>query len=187
MGKLQLKANLERYPKQKMVELKNKEFSRGFLIGICSAIILIGLIYLSSVYFSKNPVSSELIISPKEVKEIINKCSNNSLFNSAECVQKITKTFYKYNLSQIDKNIDFEILKINGGVCEDWALYWCLVGEEIGFYTEEVRIDTGTLNFTYNGEYGEYEIRHMFCIWSDESGYIIADGNTVHYFKFEDG
>ncbi len=166
---------------------KNQEFGRGFLIGICSAIILIGLIYIGSTYFPKNLTNPELITIPEEMKDIINKCSNKSLINSAECVQKITKTFYKYNLSQLSENIDFELLKINGGVCEDWALYWCQVGEEIGFYTEKVYMDTGISNFTYNGKYDEYQIRHMFCLWSDKSGYIIADGDTIHGFKFEDG
>ncbi len=168
-----------------MRKKKNQEFSSGFLIGICSVIILIGLIYLGYSYFSDNSISLKSITIPEEMKDIINECSNKSLFNSAGCVQKITKTFYKYNLSQVDKNTDFENLKINGGVCKDWADYWCQIGEEIGFYTEEVSMDAGTLNFTYEGKYDEYEISHAFCLWSDKSGYIIADGKTIHYFGFE--
>ncbi len=168
-----------------MRKKKNREFRRGLLIGICSVIILIGSVYIGYAYFSENPISLKSSIIPEEIKDIINKCSNKSLFNSATCVQEITKTFYKYNLSNVDEDIDFETLKREGGVCKDWTLYWCRIGEEIGFYTEKVPIGAGTLNFTYKGKYDEYEIGHMFCVWSDESGYIIADGATIQSFKFE--
>lgn len=168
-----------------MKKKKNHEFNHGLFVGICSVIILIGLIYLGYLYFSENPIFLKSIAIPEEMKNVINKCSNESLADSAECAQNITQTFYKYNWSNFDKDIDFETLTRDGGVCNHWTEYWCYIGKEIGFYIEEVHIDAEILNFTHNGKYDEYKIGHTFCIWSDESGYVIADGKTVHYFKFE--
>lgn len=147
------------------------------LVITLAVVILLGSGYL--VYNKLKPVFTDV-----ELQEIINMCSNRSLIDSAYCVRDLTKPFFKYNISNEGKDLEFETLKREGGMCGAWADYWCEVGDKLGYYTERVVIDSGVVNFTYKGVYKEWLTTHAFCIWSDSSSFVIADGITITKFKF---
>ena len=160
----------------------NPEYLRGLIDGVAIILILVSAI---SIILLLNPNHKVLsgIDSPNETSMIIDECSNKTLIESAYCVRDITETFFKYNISNIDKYM-FDVLKEEGGMCRSWASYWCGIGDKFGYYTKEVSIDIGLVNFTYQGIYDEWDTGHVFCVWSNKDSYIIADGLVIHKFKF---
>lgn len=158
----------------------NYNYWYGFATSIF-IIFLLGFIVFFVYPKIQDGINGEV---PKDLETIINECSNRTLIESVECVRDITETFFKYNVSNIEKDIGFETLKKEGGMCESWADYWCEIGDELGYYTKKVQIDTGSANFTYKGVYREWLTNHAFCVWSDNSSYIIADGIEIQGYKF---
>ena len=104
---------------------------------------------------------------PAEIRDMINSCSNMSIFESAKCVNDKVKIFYSYNESNVGEDLSFEELKEYGGVCSHYANLYCEIGEELGFNIERPVIKT--------------EDYHAFCIWSDETGYVILDQRKISY------
>lgn len=159
--------------------MKGKNYDLSIVVLILSVFIL--FLYFFIYLFPNN----EPIFKDFTLEEIINECSNQTLIESAYCIRDITKTFYKYNMSNVRKDMNFETLKKEGGVCDSWADYWCGIGDKLGYYTKKVEIDEGFANFTINGVYREWLTGHAFCVWSDTSSYIIADGLKLTNFKFK--
>lgn len=131
------------------------------------------------------PETPKKIINPDNIKDIIDECSNKSLIDSAECVQEITKTFYKYNLSNVGIEMNFDELKESGNVCGEWTDYYCDIGRELGFNTEILNMDIGNCRFEFKGVTENWAVSHVVCFWSDETAYAMFDGIDLNHFVFD--
>lgn len=156
----------------------NKKYIKGIITGIFGLLVFI---LLFSIYME--PKTSSQII-PNEMNEIIKECENLSLIESAKCVKKLTKPFFKYNESNIEKELSFNELKNQGGMCESWSDYFCSLGDEFGFYTKKVYLDTGFCKFEFEGEYRNWKMNHAICFWSNKNSYAKFDGLNLDTFEF---
>ena len=156
-------------------KLQTSKFINSITIGI-----LIGFIISFGIIFTiENLKTSSIIMRseiPKSIQDIIDKCSNQSLFESSECVRNEVLIFFKYNNSNTGKDLTFEELIELGGVCSSWADLYCSIGEELEFNTKRISVIMGH----YNDEY----LGHAFCIWSDvideeHGGYVILDQTSI--------
>jgi hypothetical protein len=111
--------------------------------------------------------------------EIIQKCNGKNIEESAKCIQKITDSFFKINFEKIYiDNISFEDLKREGGVCDQWANYWCEIGKDLGFFAQK-----DIFPFFYLEE-KKFVFRHAVCIWGDKKGFAILSNNDFRFIEF---
>lgn len=159
-----------------------------FIIGYLTACILILCVTLI-VQNSDKPVlikTAENKNIPLGIEEIVSKCSNLSIRESAKCVQEYVKTFYLYNISNVNKELTFDELKEQGGVCSHFSELYCQIGKELNFSTlYEDRIKTGKQFLTINNETKLRDTSHAICIWSNEFSYIILDQKEIVIANFE--
>jgi len=141
--------------------MKNKKNQR-YVVGAIDAsiIILFILLLVLAVPFAKGYVDQRKIAN---VENIAKACSSENLLESAECVTQLTRQFYKYNWDNLDKELDFQTLKEQGGVCTSWSDYYNEVGQNLGFYTENIIIKV------------EDGLSHEFNVWSNKDQYCILD------------
>lgn len=126
--------------------------------------LLILLVPLTLAYFSE---------APKNIQEISESCKNRNISETSSCVVKITSEFYKYNEENMGKNLTFDELKEEGGVCSSWSDYYNEIGKGLGYNTENLTIPVSG------------SIYHRLSIWSNEEGYCVIDQTKVSCFKFK--
>ena len=90
-------------------------------------------------------------------------CENRNLFQTAECLRQELDIFYNYNITNVDKKMDLEQLKEEGGVCSHYAHWYVDRAKQLGFYAEYEVIEINEEN------------SHAFAVISDSSGYCILD------------
>ncbi len=132
-------------------------------IVLLVAILLTMLIPLTLAYFND---------SPKSIQEISEFCNKENISEASSCVVKITSEFYKYNEENIGKNLTFDELKEEGGVCSSWSDYYNEIGRSLGYNTSNVTVPIS--GFVY----------HRLSVWSDENGYCILDQTEFSCFDF---
>ncbi len=144
-------------------------------------LISIGMLMMYLIIYGlSNPLS---LIENKFVKRggvdinesILDGCQNLDLFNSAKCLHKNVGAIYGYNISNVGRDLTFEELKQQGGVCTHYSSLYYEAGKELGFYAEEVVI--------YMDDY----TGHIFTVISNADGYCLLDGEIIECFKFVDG
>ena len=145
--------------------MENKE-KQKYVIGVIDASIMILFILLLvfTVPFAKSYIDQK---KTESIESIANSCSEKNLLDSAECVAELTRQFYKYNWDNLDKELDFQTLKEQGGVCTSWSDYYNTVGQSLGFYTENIiiQVDDG--------------LSHEFNVWSNKDQYCILDQTEI--------
>ena len=145
--------------------MENKE-KQKYVIGVIDAsiIILFILLLVFTVPFAKGYIDQK---KTESIESIANSCSEKNLLDSAECVTELTKQFYKYNWDNLDKELDFQNLKEQGGVCTSWSDYYNKIGQSLGFYTENIiiQVDDG--------------LSHEFNVWSNKDQYCILDQTEI--------
>jgi len=104
----------------------------------------------------------------EDTYEIARFCVNTDIVDASRCVVGVTNQFYKYNIDNIGKELDFQTLKNDGGVCESWSNYYDEIGRKLGYNTEEIIIKTSE------------DLYHQFSIWSNEDKYCIIDQTSVY-------
>lgn len=145
---------------------KNKDYLLGildFTLIILSVILLILVTPLILGYFS-NEVN--------DIQDVSDACLNIDLLDASECAVEITSRFYKYNIDNLGKDLDFQTLKEEGGVCSSWSDYYNEVGKNLGYNTENVVIHM------FDNVY------HEFNVWSNEDSYCVLDQTQVTCFGF---
>jgi len=178
--------------KKKNISKKQKEIKKQkrqrTIIKILMLISIILTFYISYLLINyPSPEELALEKSPR-LQGIINACQKETLFESATCINKITETFYKYNISNSDKKLNFNELYKQGGACGQWTNYFCSIGEEYGYYISTPKFTTGYYSVELeNGEETTYHTEHTFCIWSKTGeGYVILDEKSLIKFKIEE-
>ena len=144
--------------------------NKGYLSGILDAILIITVIFL--LILAVPLILGYLDDDVDDIQDVIDSCNNMSLSDASSCTTKVTSGFYKYNLDNIGKEIDFQTLKEEGGVCSSWSDYYNNVGKSLGYNTENVII------------YISGNLYHEFNVWSNEERYCILDQTEVYCFEF---
>lgn len=108
-------------------------------------------------------------------ENIIDGCVNLNIFNTAVCLRENVRSFYNYNVSNTDKDLTFEELKQQGGVCSHYSSLYYNAGRTLDFYSREVTI------------YVDDDTGHIFTIISDTDGYCLLDEINIQCYKFVDG
>lgn len=116
--------------------------------------------------------------SSKKINKAINysentECTSLDLFNTSYCLRDKLISFYKYNKSNIGKELSLNDLKYQGGVCYHYSKWYYNQINKSNFYKDEVLIDVNK-NTT-----------HIFTIASDSLGYCILDQTYVICIPFE--
>ena len=90
-------------------------------------------------------------------------CSNLSLEETANCLRNDFASWYKYNISNLEKSYDEEVLKREGGVCWQAAKWYLIKSKGLDFYS-----DTIIISFNETSA-------HEFAIISNDEGYCLLD------------
>jgi len=133
----------------------------GFLFGI-----FIGLIIADIIPTEKSDnISSEVTENILLEKEIVEKCRNTTLHHSAYCINREILKFYKYNISNIGKELTHEKLIEEGGVCSHYTKLITSIMESLNFEVEEQRhLWNETTGHIFNIVYGDKE----YCVMDGE-------------------
>src|SRR3989344_6675731 len=91
------------------------------LLSVIFVILLLPFIFA---YFNEDP---------QNIQEIVETCNGGNISETSSCVVKITSRFYKYNEENIGKNLTFDELKEEGGVCSSWSNYYGEIGGNLGY------------------------------------------------------
>lgn len=166
--------------KKQVKKALDNSFRMGIIAGFLLAILFV-LICFAGLMFYQEGYFEKVYSNSFDGKEgIIKNCQNMSLVKSSECVKLQVMKIFNYNISNVGKELSFDELVEQGGVCSHYSDLYCSVGKELGFYTKDVIIRTG-----YDEEDGK-RVRqsHKFCIWSNEKNYVVLDQKTLFKFTF---
>ncbi len=107
---------------------------------------------------------------PSNESDIVARCSNMNLANTAACLVGNVETFYKYVDNPDWNNLNFTSIQQIGGDCKDWAqLYNRMIKQ----------LPEG--KYAYSGEYVNFpidkvnKVAHAVAIIGSEEGYCIID------------
>lgn len=133
-------------------------------IAVMTSIIIFSF-YLGTLYpFQINSLTGN-------DNEITN-CSNLSLEDTANCLNRELNKFYIYNESNINKTLNFTEFEQQGGVCHHATEWFNAKATELGFYSK--RID-----FWIN----QTKVGHTISLIADKTGYCILDQKTYHCWR----
>jgi hypothetical protein len=99
-------------------------------------------------------------------------CSGLDLIKTANCLQGKLIDFYYYNITNTGKELTFEQLKEQGGVCSHYSEWYSNQAEQLGFNADKVIF-----------QYSPTE-RHEISIISDSTGYCTMDQLNVNCVGF---
>ena len=108
----------------------------GIIIGF-SLVLLFAFIIDNDIH----KISEENMKIAESEKEIVEDCKNMSLINTSICINSYISDMFFYNTNNTNvsiKDMSFERLKNEGGVCRHWNFYIEKIGEELGFSSEHV-------------------------------------------------
>lgn len=156
-------------------KMKKNKFS------IVLGMILFGLfciftgMLISNILWESNIFSNQ----DKEVgmvhSSITESCEGLDLFETSECLNSNVRGLFKFNISNIGKELTFEELKEQGGVCSHYADLYYEAGEELGFNMKRVNV--------YTDKTQPINIRHAFTVISGKEGYCVLDGRNMNCIR----
>lgn len=137
-----------------------------FCMGILCACVLLG-----GTKAFQNSISSSKINDIEMLNSPLN-CANLSLQETAFCLNKELSNWWKFNISNLnafylDKNIDWDKIKKEGGVCWHSSEWYNQQAKELGFSAKEVT-------------FGEETGHSYSLIWNkDMTQYCTLDQNNT--------
>ena len=97
-------------------------------------------------------------------------CEGLSLIQASKCLNDEVKGFFKYNISNVNKELSLEELKVQGGVCNHWSEYYLNRFKELGFLGKEV------IFWSKNKDKGH----EIALVWDNNiSSYCILDQTNI--------
>jgi len=131
-----------------------------FLIGICiSTFFMVTLILKNS-----NQKKYNFTVLDLNDSNFAEDCDGSDLFNFSYCMHSYVSEIFKYNISNIDKKLDFNQLVKEGGVCSHYT----------GLYIDNAKKNNFTANdVIINPRKGD--IGHEFAVISNSQGYCLLD------------
>lgn len=139
-----------------------KNESLYMIIGVL--LFVIG--YLSAMFVYNLPSNTNL------TSEVKDNCDNISLFLTADCLNNQVKSFFKYNITNINKEMNLSELKELGGVCWHYSQYYYDNINSNKFYKKMISMDI------------DEKSAHMVTLISDETGYCILDQSNYNCIGF---
>ena len=113
---------------------------------------------------------------PNSEQGIVNDCMNKGLIDSAYCINKDIKTFYKYNITNDNTVLSFNDLKRRGGDCFNWAQLYKRLGDDLGFNSKMVTLKVS--------ETSSLITEHVITILSNKEGYCVLSNENVWCVSF---
>ena len=99
-------------------------------------------------------------------------CSSLDFPDDLYCYQKDLKSWYKYVKTNDEVTYSLEELKLYGGDCHNYALYWKAIAESKGYGVELV-----------NPGINEKKA-HLFAVIYNHKGYCVTDQTIVWCFIY---
>jgi hypothetical protein len=119
-------------------------------------------------------------------------CKGMNLLMTSECINKELNEFFMYNISNVGKDLDFNTLKTEGGVCQHFSNWIKERFLELG--AKEIK--EGEKLFVSKDNYPFYikevsfsvnnESAHRIAIASNDNGYCIFSNQNYKCTEFED-
>ena len=113
--------------------------------------------------FMSNILNGKLVLSEATTPG----CLNLSLEDTASCLKNEMQGFYKYNLSNVGKTMNFSTLEREGGVCSHYSDWYAEHIDKKKFYVTQPIIEIDKMT------------SHKFTIMSNAEGYCILDQMNV--------
>lgn len=113
------------------------------------------------------------IVSPLKYSQENNCSEYKDLFVKSECLRQELSSWYKYNLSNKNKDLSLEQLKLEGGVCRHFADWYISQFNNSEFYIKSVSMDTSETT------------AHKVALVSNEQGYCVLDQREKGCVAFE--
>jgi len=109
----------------------------------------------------------------KQINDTNQSCNTGKLVEDSYCLRDVLRPNFKYNITQINKQLTEEQLYVQGGVCSQYTEWYKTRLLERGYYvaTPTIKIDSH-----YN---------HVFAIASNNESYCILDQMSVTCLVFE--
>ena len=136
------------------------------IISFLSVALLFYIIY----DVTKTKYGEKITITSSE--DIWRSCEGLNVKKATECLIRNVAEIYKYNSSQVGKELTFEELKENGGVCNHYSMLYTDAAQKLGFYARTVTIKTNNTS------------GHMFTVVSNHDAYCIIDSLSNVCFEF---
>lgn len=143
----------------------------NFFMDVAMFLFVIAFFLLGVLAHKSSPeyFERETYISTK----IGSSCDNSSLLDASRCLTNELKSFWKYNITQIGKELTDKELMTSGGVCTHATQWYAERMKALGFYTKEVIIKTDNNSW------------HEFLIASDSHSYCLMDQTILNCYEFE--
>lgn len=142
--------------------MRNENYVLILIISSLAVSLIFNLIFNNVFEYSVKVNSTD---------EIINKCSNLELRGSVSCVVNMADNFYNYT-DTTNNYYDIDSLKLYGGDCYNWALFYDDIFKKLGFYTEMPIIDID-------------DYQHTFNIVSNSDGYCIIESQNIKCWEIK--
>ena len=97
-----------------------------------------------------------------------------------ELNQDIEK-WWVYNLTNMGKELNESMLRLEGGVCNHYSDLWVNSSIEAGYFAKELNFKTR--KYIMNNK--TYFVAHSIVVISDDTGFCIVDENRHHCFGFK--
>ena len=148
-----------------MKEDKSKIAWKNFSFILLGTII--GMIFTAGLFFISD-YSNKIPLLQVNFDEN-NDCNKLNLVDTANCLRNQINKFYKYNITNIEKELTLEEFKNEGGVCSHATDWFKEKVETLGFNFKDIKIET-------DRKYG-----HELGIMSNEEGYCVLDQDMWPY------
>lgn len=137
--------------------------------------ITIGIISLFTLGFCASQIYNKYdSINRLTSTNVKNNCNNLSLDMTANCLNNQLKLFFKYNITNLDREMNLSELKELGGVCWHYSQFYYDNIDTTRFFREKIIMDTSN------------ESTHQITIISDKTGYCILDQTNYNCVKLGD-
>ncbi len=156
--------------------MKNNEIL--IVVGLLIVMFASGIL-VDAYVINKNQVlpfkilPSLLIQEPKSINEILDRCKNRELPETAHCFKNNIKTFYSYEITDDAISKNFTAIKKYGGDCKIWSELYEEICDKTDFYCRTLRFSTS------EGK------GHAIFVMSDETGYCTIDQLNVKCIELQ--
>ena len=105
-------------------------------------------------------------------------CSGKNLEWTAYCLNSFVRGIYFYNKSNVGKELSFDELVNEGGVCKHYADLYLELFKKLNFKTQRISIDIS--------REGDVQYWHAFLLAYDKSGWCSLDQKHMDCFMYEE-
>lgn len=154
------------------------------ILGLMTLLIVICFAF--GYFVADNQIINKMMINSLDNKinsnvidDLFNVNCSGDLLTSSNCLQNQIRSIYKYNISNVGKNLSFSELVASGGVCQHYAELYSSMAKKLGFYS------INPIMQVYVNK-NNSPVRHEIAIISDYEGFcVFSNDNVVGCQKLE--